>query len=76
MVEQFTGVDELIRPCPLSGMAITEEHYARLLGLDSPWKVTRVTLSVEKLRLDIFVEHGESAGTCPECGAACPVLLR
>lgn len=76
MVERFFGVDELIRSCPLSGMNITEEHYAKLLGLDSPWKVTRVKLNVEKLRVDIFVEYGESTGTCPECGAACRVYDR
>lgn len=26
MVEQFIGVDGFIRPCPLSGMDITEEQ--------------------------------------------------
>ncbi|MCK5676300.1 MAG: ISL3 family transposase [Verrucomicrobia bacterium] len=54
----------------------TEEHYARLLGLVSPWKVTRVKLSVEKMRVDIFIEYGELTGTCPECGAACRVYDR
>ncbi len=54
----------------------TEEHYARLLGLVSPWKVMRVKLSVEKMRVDIFVEYGELTGTCPECGAACRVYDR
>ena len=54
----------------------TEEHYARLLGLVSPWKVARVKLSVETMRVDIFVEHGELTGTCPECGAACRVYDR
>lgn len=54
----------------------TEEHYAKLLGLTSPWKVTRVKLNVEKLRVDIFVEYGELTGTCPECGAACRVYDR
>jgi len=57
-------------------MNATEEHYARLLGLDSLWKVVRVKLSVEKLRVDIFIEYGESTGTCPECGAACRVYDR
>lgn len=54
-------------------MNTIEEHYARLLGLESPWKVARVKLSVEKLRVDIFVEYGELTGTCPECGAVCRV---
>ena len=73
MVRRFAKADEYIRPCPLSGMDATEEHYTRLLGLDSPWKVMRVKLNVEQLRVDIFVEYGELAGTCPECGAACRV---
>ena len=59
MVRRFAGVDECIRPCPLSGINATEEHYARLLGLESPWKVTRVKLSVEKMRVDIFIEYGK-----------------
>jgi transposase len=73
MVRRFPGVAECIRPCPLSDMDATEEHYARLLGLESPWKVTRVKLNVEKLRVDIFIEYGELTGSCPECGAACRV---
>jgi transposase len=35
-----------------------------------------VKLSVEKLRVDIFVEYGESTGACPECGAICRVYDR
>lgn len=54
----------------------TEEHYAKLLGLVSPWKVTRVKLSIEKMRVDIFIKYGELTGTCPECGAACRVYDR
>ncbi len=57
-------------------MNATEEHYARLLGLVSPWKVARVKLSVEKLRVDIFVEYGQGNGTCPECGTTCRVYDR
>lgn len=54
-------------------MNTTEEHYARLLGLESPWKVTRVKLNVERLRVNIFVEYSPLTGTCPECGAECRV---
>lgn len=57
-------------------MNATEEHYARLLGLESPWKVVRVKLSVEKMRVDIFVEYSELTGGCPECAAACRVYDR
>ena len=55
---------------------MTEEHYAKLLGLELPWKVTRVKLSVERLRVDIFVEYSQSAGTCPGCGDMCHVYDR
>jgi len=54
-------------------MNATEEHYAKLLGLNSSWKVDRVKLNVEKLRLDIFVKHTHPRGACPECGATCRV---
>ena len=36
----------------------------------------RVKLSVEKMRVDIFVEYGELTGTCPECGSTCRVYDR
>jgi transposase len=54
-------------------MDIIEEHYGRLLGLDSSWRVDRVKLNVEKLRVDIFVEYNPTSGTCPECAAVCRV---
>ena len=57
-------------------MNTTEEHYTRLLGLEAPWAVTRVKLSVERLRLDIFVEYNQLDGICPECGKACHVYDR
>ncbi|MBN2162811.1 MAG: hypothetical protein JXR25_05080 [Pontiellaceae bacterium] len=57
-------------------MDATEEHYARLLGIESPWKVTRVTLSVEKIRVDIFIEYGELTAHCPECAEVCRVYDR
>lgn len=57
-------------------MDTTQEHYARLLGLATPWAVTRVKLNVEKLRVDIFVEHKGTAGLCPECGSSCRIYDR
>lgn len=52
-------------------MISTIEHYEVLLGLTSPWEVTKVDLSTEQLRVDIHVTHiGESA-CCPECGLSC-----
>jgi len=76
MVERFLDVDERHPPCSLLGMDATEKHYANLLGLDSSWKVERVKLNVEKLRLDIFVQYSQTGGTCPECAVACRMYDR
>jgi transposase len=54
-------------------MDITEEHYEKLLGLSSPWSVKKVDLSVEKLQVDIHVEHVGQSDNCPECGESCRV---
>lgn len=54
-------------------MDITENHYESLLGLQSPWSVIKVKLSIEKLQVDIYVEHLGQSDACPECGASCPV---
>lgn len=45
------------------------ELYRHLLGIEKPWAVARVELSVKDQRVDVFVEHkaGEEF-TCPECG--------
>ena len=57
-------------------MDTTQEHYAQLLGLATPWAVTRVKLNVERLRVDIFVEHKATVGVCPECGTSCRIYDR
>jgi transposase len=57
----------------LLGMDETENHYSRLLGLDNPWEVTRVNLSTQSKRVDIFVDYKASTGPCPKCGADCPL---
>ena len=36
-------------------MKTTEEHYANLLGLAAPWKVSEVELNVSALQVKIFV---------------------
>ena len=49
------------------------ELYQEILGLKSPWSVSRVELSVERQQVDVFAEH--PAGTlfgCPECAQALP----
>jgi transposase len=45
------------------------ELYRHLLGIEKPWTVARVELTVKEQRVDVFVEHkpGDEF-TCPECG--------
>lgn len=42
--------------------------YEKLLGIETPWSVTRVTLDVEAGRVDIFAEHPDRLQwPCPDC---------
>jgi transposase len=44
------------------------ELYRHLLGLTSPWTVSRVDLSVTEGKVDVWVEHPKRTGWhCPEC---------
>jgi len=46
------------------------ELYRQLLGLNTPWTVTRVELKVKEQRVEVWAGHAESARwPCPECGA-------
>jgi transposase len=50
------------------------ELYRQLLGLASPWTVTRVELAVKEQRVDVWAGHGEGERwPCPECGAVLPL---
>ena len=33
------------------------EPYRQILGLDAPWQVSRVDLSAENVRIDVWMEH-------------------
>ncbi|MFN9237376.1 MAG: transposase family protein [Planctomyces sp.] len=49
------------------------ELYQAILGLKSPWSVSKVTLNSERQQVDVFVEH--PSGTmfcCPECSETLP----
>jgi transposase len=49
------------------------ELYRHLLGLEPPWEVARVELSVEKGQVDVFVEHArKTRWLCAECGRELP----
>ena len=44
------------------------ELYRQLLGLNTPWTVTRVELKVKEQRVEVWAGHAESARwPCPEC---------
>jgi transposase len=50
------------------------ELYARILGIQSPWRVDRVELKVAEGEVHIHLVH--EAGVqwcCPECGQSCPL---
>ena len=50
------------------------ELYRHLLGLEAPWKVGRVELSVADGRVDVWVEHpARTRFSCPDCDASLPV---
>jgi transposase len=45
------------------------ELYRQLLGLESPWTVTRVELAVKTQRVDVWAGHPEGERwPCPDCG--------
>jgi transposase len=45
------------------------ELYRHLLGLLEPWEVSRVELSVQDQRVDVWAEHPKRTRfACPECG--------
>lgn len=45
--------------------------YEQILGLEKPWKVDRVELSVQEGRVDVWLEHSRGAKwPCPQCEAA------
>ncbi len=48
--------------------------YQYLLGLQSPWTVSRVNLDVTEQRVDVWAEHPEGATwTCPHCAKTLPL---
>lgn len=46
--------------------------YARILGVQSPWKVSHVELELEQDEVCVRVEHAGDKLACPDCGKPCP----
>ena len=49
-----------------------EEHYSQLLGIHSPWEISRVDLKLPEQRVDIVIEFAGDCAPCPECGTVSP----
>lgn len=50
------------------------ELYRQLLGLNTPWTVSRVELQVKEQRVEVWAEHAEGARwACPECAVPLPL---
>ena len=47
-------------------------HYSLLLGLQTPWKVTKVDLEIERSHVVIEVGHSSKEVACPDCGNVSP----
>jgi transposase len=47
--------------------------YATLLGLKTPWEVTRVELKIDAGEVHVHVNHGDHAWQCPECERVSPL---
>jgi transposase len=48
--------------------------FSRFLGLEMPWKVSRVSFAPEKEEFDVFLEHKRATRfPCPECHWSLPV---
>lgn len=50
------------------------ELYQAVLGIQAPWKVTKVELALTEGRVDVWVEHPRGQKfACPECQTMCPI---
>ena len=46
--------------------------YERLLGIEHPWRVSEVRLTLKAGAVEIDLEHVGDELVCPTCGAGCP----
>jgi len=45
--------------------------YSQILGIEKPWKVTDVQVSLADDEVEVTVEHGSGKLACPKCGKVC-----
>lgn len=48
-----------------------KDLYAKILGIETPWKVTDVDLALEKGEVLVHLVNEEKRPPCPECGKPC-----
>lgn len=48
-----------------------KDLYAKILGIESPWRVTDVDLDLEKGEVVVHLGNEEKRPACPECGKPC-----
>lgn len=46
--------------------------YSQILGIQKPWKVTSVNVSLADDEVEVQVQHGGGKLRCPKCGQVCP----
>ena len=46
--------------------------YSQILGIQKPWKVTSVNVSLADDEVEVQVQHGGGKLKCPKCGQVCP----
>ncbi len=50
-----------------------KDLYKQILGIQPPWEVMEVELSMATNEVRVYVEHeAEARPTCPHCGTPCP----
>jgi transposase len=46
--------------------------YSQILGIQKPWKVTSVNVSLADDEVEVHVQHGSGKLKCPKCEQVCP----
>ncbi len=58
-----------VSPCGIIAGVNDRELYARILGIEAPWKVQRVELAVERGQIHIYLAHDDRMRwPCQVCG--------